>query len=262
MRPIPASLVVFGLFACREPQLQPIGEAVGTSVAVGWAAAVAARADQPDSPACVSRSETCGADPCVGTVVIDLGDPECAFPLGDSTTGRIEAAGTWTGDTVLLALRFQDMDVDGGSLYSPGVSAVTATMDLEDGTVSVAYADQDVDGIQTGDIEVGQAGWRIEADLSAGPAASVLTIDGGGQRADGDANVVQLASVRTVMDGSCKLNPIDGFATMERANGEADVAITGVTFQDTCDGEVKLEASLGLDIANSQKSFPIALWIP
>ncbi|MEZ4318881.1 MAG: hypothetical protein R3F61_15305 [Myxococcota bacterium] len=254
------TLIALALFGCRQPQIQPIGEAVGTGISIGWAAAVAARADDPGMPACVTRSNTCADDPCASTVVIDLDAPECAFPLGDATTGRIEAAGTWTSDNVLLALRFLDMDIDGGTLYAPGISAVTARLDDESAKVSVGYADQDVEGIQTGDIVVSQAGWSIEVDLAEGPAGARMELNGGGQRATGEADVVQLASVQTVMDGSCRQNPVDGFATMERADGNADVAITGVTFRSTCDGQAKIEASLGLDIANSQKSFPLDLW--
>ena len=241
------------LFACFQPQLEPIGESVGTGVAVGWASAVAARVGQPDSPACVSSQLP-------GTVLIDLDDPECAFPMGERTTGQVEAIGSFEGESVLMALRFVDVEIDGGRLFAPGVSAVTATRDDEEGTVGVVFTDQDVDGIQTGDIEVAQSFWAISVDLGSGPAGAVIKLDGGGQRATAEGDVVQLASVQTVMDASCRQNPVAGFVTMERADSKADVAITGVSFRDTCDGQAKLEASLGLDAANSQKDFPVDLW--
>jgi len=244
---------LISLFACFPPQLEPIGESIGTGVAVGWASAVAARVEQPDSPACVSSQIP-------GTVLIDLDDPECAFPMGELTTGQVEAVGSFEGEAVLMALRFVDVDIDGGSLFSPGISAVTATRDDEEGSVGVVFTDQDVEGIQTGDIEVAQAVWVISVDLSSGPSGAVIQLDGGGQRATGAGDVVQLASVGTVMDASCRQNPIDGIVTMERADSKADVAITGVSFRETCDGQAKLEASLGLDAGNSQKDFPVDLW--
>lgn len=251
-------ILLFALLGCRPPQLQAIGESVGTGVSIGWAAAVAANADQPSSPPCVQRTETCQDEPCAGAVVIDLSDPLCAFPLGDVTTGRIEAVGTWTGDEAILALRFLDMNIDGGSLFAPGISAVTATRD-EEGT-KVIYVDQSIEGIQTGDVEeVSQSAWVVDVDLSQGAAGAVMRINGGGQRVDIDGEIVQLASVLTVMDATCRQNPTEGLVTMERVEG-ADAGITGVTFHESCDGLGKLEASLGLDVGNSQKSFPIDLW--
>jgi hypothetical protein len=273
-------IAMLALMGCREPDFGPIGETVGTGVSIGWSAAVAARANRPDSPACVDAdfSGACVDDPCVGTVVIDLSDPECAFPLGDSTTGTVEAAGTWTGDEALLALRFLDVSVDGGTLYASGISAVTARVDDAEGAyVEVGFIDQDIEGIDVGgetsdELGVGQSGWGMGVDLSDGPAAYRMELNGGGQRVDTSsgrsnsrADVVQLAAVRTIMDASCRQNPIDGVVTLQKAAadgaaGAADTAITGVTFDETCDGQAKLEASLGLDIANSQKSFPLDLW--
>ncbi len=273
-------IALLALMGCREPDFGPIGESVGTGVSIGWSAAVAARANREDSPACVDAdfSGACVDDPCVGTVVIDLSDPECAFPLGDSTTGTVEAAGTWTGDEALLALRFIDVDIDGGTLYASGISAVTAMVDDDDPTyVEVGFVDQDIEGIDIGtgeseDIGVGQSGWGLGVDLVDGPAEYRMELNGGGQRVDtssggrnDSADVVQLAAVQTIMDASCRQNAISGVVTMQKAAadgaaGAADTAITGVTFSETCDGQAKLEASLGLDIANSQKSFPLDLW--
>lgn len=243
---------------CSPPDLSPIGEGVGTAAAVGWSAAVVAESDA----ACVVREQACDGSDCTGTATIDLDDPDCAFPLGDRTSGVIQAAGIWGESESVFGFDFRNVDVDGGSLFGQTVAAVGVQND--DGALTVGYVSQSVGGAldDSAPIDVGQDAWSIAVAMGDRPADAVLTINGGGQSVtatDDDANVAQLAAIATVMDPSCRQNPIDGNVAMEHAQG-VNAGITGVSFSEPCDGKAKLDASLSASIGASQKRFDVPLW--
>jgi len=248
-----SALLLLSTVGCRGIDVTPVSAILDASAALGLGASIAMTAIAGEGPDCVSLTPACTAAPCAARVEVTVGEA-CPLALGPAATGTVVLDGDWTSETsatFLPDLTELDLGVGAGRV-SLGLGLVIVDRDGDE--VEAVFVEQ---GVSTespdGGSEVGveQAGYTVRITLSgtpADPSDDVLEISGGGQQVDaasGDESegaTRQLALALVVTDPSCRLNPVDGTATMS-AVGDDEIAQTGLRFHSECDGEADVVAS-------------------
>jgi hypothetical protein len=247
------ALVLLSTVGCRGIDTAPVTAVLDASVALGLGASIAMTAIAGEGPDCVSMTPACTAAPCAARVEVTVGEA-CPLALGPAASGTVILDGEWTSETsatFLPDLTALDVGVGAGRV-SLGLGLVLVDRDADE--VEAVFVEQ---GVQTetpdGGSEVGveQAGYTVRVTLAgtpADPTDDVLEISGGGQQVDAangdesEGTVDQLAIALVVTDPSCRLNPVDGTATMS-AVGDDEIEKTGLRFHSECDGSADVIAS-------------------
>jgi hypothetical protein len=241
--------------ACQAIDLAPTRSVLDASMALGLAGSIAMTAIAQEGPDCVEMFPACTGAPCAARVEVQVSEA-CPLALGEGSSGDIILDGEWTdADTATFVpdLGSVDVGIEDGRV-DLGLGVVVVTRDEDE--VTVVFGEQGVsagNGEEGSNAGVDQEGWVVRVQLGgtpSDPADDALEISGGGQlagAASGDgqqAGVRQLAVAKTVTDPSCRLNPMEGIATLNRVGDEA-LAQTVLSFHEGCDGQADVLASTG-----------------
>ena len=237
-------LLCGGCFGSSDIDLSGVEVALVAASSIGHSASMTGAA-MSAPVACVTISQPCSAAfPCNGTGSVTLGTA-CPLPLGGVGNGEVAVSGSWAAsDMATLGMMFGIGVSDGNVSLSEAIGVkVTTSM----GHQTVAYTGQNVSVSQGA--ALGQSSWTVDVDSKmtpADPADDVYTINGGSQNvaAGGGAQVAQVTLSGTVLDPSCRKNPIAGMAVIQ-AVGSSTLQEDIVNFHAACDGKVDIKGTLG-----------------
>ncbi|MBD3241482.1 MAG: hypothetical protein GF331_12910 [Chitinivibrionales bacterium] len=238
-----------------EVNVGPVEEVLGTAVPLAYAATLAMAAMAGSNLPCVAVTASCASPPCSGSVTVSL-DEACVLPLGYVGNGTIVVAGNWTSENeATLTAVYQGVAIDGQELFvRQGAFAALASND----TITVTYADQNVEVTSATDAEIAQSAWSIAVATNGTLGDTdddVMLITGLRQYAS-TSSVGNIALTAVRMDASCPANPTDGEATIYEVGGGTSPA-TVLSFHSACDAEVDVNATLCLQYIGD--SVPIDL---
>lgn len=267
----------------KTPSTEPIKTTIKTTIPVAYAAAIAMQT-APCSPPCAAMV----------TVPIDA----ASIPIILESYGEIVVSGFWTdADSAVLTTSLIDVSIGAGSLQLSNVATfpVQATAD----GIKLVYAGVDInieagqtDPAQLSNEQILTELERLNTATTNDPEVSVdmdawvidvnyggttsdhsddryTILSGGAQRiyiGSDTASVYQLGMVATQIGPTCSLNPTDGYALLNEikvSSGDyADWPVIGSSlfrFDDTCDGTIKVELSIGTFIGSTGKNIPLYL---
>jgi hypothetical protein len=188
-----------------------------------------------DNTACASVKTACAAYPCNGEVVITLGSG-CPLPIGGEATGTINVSGSWSSETS-STMSSTFVNVKAGTQSQTVADASNLTVTRSSDGVQVRYTWQNVN-VESGVQTLGaQSVWTTDVDFAGtpeDPADDIYTITGADQAAS--ANISQVSASGVVIDPSCRKNPIDGTATVQKVSGISIYQAT-IRFHAACDGK-------------------------
>ncbi len=233
-------LTLLPLSACgpgaeEEPSnLRSLEVALASGTALAQTASIALQAMAGQS-LCASVVTPCTTFPCDGEVSIALGNG-CPLPLGGVASGTVTVTGNWS-DANSATLSSQFVNATSGGRDVVVVSATALIVRQTGDLVDITYVGQNVE-VQ-GEVAVAdQSSWTLEVDTAgtAGdPADNTLTVTGTQQSVTG-SDTVQLAITGAVISPDCRLNPIDGRATLQEVGG-LNINMQTIEFHPACDGQ-------------------------
>ncbi|MDF1561668.1 MAG: hypothetical protein P1V51_01420 [Deltaproteobacteria bacterium] len=240
-----APLLALGLAACGpggsegEEDLRSLEVALASSTSVAQTASIALQAMNGGS-ACATVVTACAAFPCSGEVSIDLG-AGCPLPLGGVASGTVSVTGQWTDATsATMTSQFVNATSEGRDVVA--VSATSVVVSQTGDRVDISYVGQDVE--VRGEIAVAaQSTYVLEVDTAGtpdDPSDDTTTVTSTQQGVTG-TDVVQLAITSAVISPDCRLNPIDGQATLQEVGSGSTISINMETieFHAACDGQAE-----------------------
>jgi hypothetical protein len=269
----------------KTPSTEPIKTTIKTTIPVAYAAAVA------------MQTVECAAFPCAAMVTVPV--EATSIPIILESYGEIVVSGFWpnNADSAVLTTSLIDVSIGAGSLqiYNVATFPVQATAD----GIKLVYAGLDIniesgqtDPAQLGseqilaelerlntaitddpEVSVDMDAWVIDVDYSGTTSDHsddrYNILSGGAQRiyiGSDTASVYQLGMVATQIGPNCSLNPTSGFALLNEikvSSGDyADWPVIGSSlfqFDDTCDGTIKVELSIGTFLGSTGKNIPLYL---
>lgn len=237
------ALALLASSACKPIDVTPVTSVLDASVALGLAGSIAMTSIAGEGPGCATMTPECTAAPCAARVEVTISE-SCPLALGASSGGSVVLDGEWTdaNNGVFTPDLTSLVGIEDGAVQL-NLGAVVVTRDV--GDITVVFAEESVDGEEGGSAGAEQQGWVVTVhlgDTPADPADDALEVSGAGQTAaagagndDASAAVRQLALALTKTDPGCRLNPVEGNATVSDA-GEESGAQTSLLFHADCDG--------------------------
>lgn len=229
--------------SCKPIDVTPVTSVLDASVALGLAGSMAMTSIAGEGPGCVTMTPACAAAPCAARVEVAISE-SCPLALGASAGGSVILDGEWTdaNNGAFTPDLTSLVGIEDGAVQL-NLGAVVVTRDV--GDVTVVFAEEGVEAGEGGSGGAEQQGWVVTAHLGAtpaDPADDALEVSGGGQTAAADAGdddasaaVRQLALALTKTDPACRLNPVEGGATVSDVGNESGEQ-TSLLFHGECDG--------------------------
>ena len=156
-------------------------------------------------------------------------------------SGTVTVTGQWT-DATHATMTSQFVDATSGGRDVVAVSASSLIVSQSGDIVDITYVGQDVE-VQ-GEVAVAdQSSYIIEVDTAgtpADPSDDTTTLTSTQQSVSG-TDVVQLAITGAVISPDCRLNPVDGRATLQEVGAGSTIGINmqTVEFHAACDGQAE-----------------------
>ncbi len=228
-----------GPISC-EVNVGPVEEILGTAVPLAYAATVAMAAMAGNDMPCVAVTMSCASPPCSGSVTVTL-DDDCVLPLGSVGNGTIIVSGNWTSDSeAVLTAVYQGVTIGGQDLFvRQGAFAATAEGD----TITMTYADQDVEVMSSTDASIDQSAYTIQVATNgtlANTTDDVMVINGAREYV-ATSGIGDVALTDVEMSGSCSANPTDGAAMIYEVGTSSPATV--LSFHSTCDGEADVDVT-------------------
>lgn len=235
----PARDTPSGPLSC-EVNVGPVEEILGTAVPLAYAATLAMAAMAGNDMPCVAVTMSCATPPCSGSVTVTL-DDNCVLPLGSVGNGTIIVSGNWTSDSeAVLTAVYQGVTIGGEDLFvRQGAFAALAEGD----TITMTYADQDVQVTSSTDASIAQSAWTVSV-ATAGTLADtdddVMVITGAREYVS-TSGIGDVVLTGVEMHASCPANPTDGTAMVYEVGTSSPATV--LSFHSTCDGEADVDVT-------------------
>lgn len=273
----------------QDPDTAPIKSIIKTSVPLAYASSVAMRAVLGDTLANVSvTGGACTAYPCSRLVTIYLAEGD--LPFNYAQYGSINVYGLWSSPSqAILTTLFTDMNVGTQTFKissialtpvlasATGLEIVFANININIATTPDQLSTAEIDSVYqrlntspSDDVEVsvGMDAWIIEVDNANTTSVfsdDIYKVTGGSQGitiSGNGAQVIQLGLLRMTMAPECNLNPVGGEILLNQVEVSDTSHVIGqafFSFDNSCNGEVKVALGLGTYFSATGKSYPLEL---
>jgi hypothetical protein len=241
-----------------SPSVAPVEEVIGTAAPIGYAVTLAMAAAAGTVVPCVSGTFQC-AFPCTSSIDISV-STSCALPIGDSATGTVHVAGSFTSanDAVLTAV-FTGV-TSRGNRHLLVTSVTTLAAHRSGDTITIAYTDQNVTLGRVRGVSVSTSAWAVKVNTNGtlgDLSDDQITVSGNRTEVEG-INVISVTLAGVEIGPACRRNPVDGTATIEAIAGlHSGTAV--LSFHGTCDARVDISGGTGVYSRANGDQLPLDL---